>query len=143
MSQLLDALTPFEEACQQVAALGYTELEYEALRRNAEALSDYGSSLQHALVRCERVLGVNAIFMRPERLAMCAGALVLVLILVHNPAGMLVVMLAALGWGGHRWHAGFSANGDVLKKLALLRRYANNFLRNPGEAKVAAMDAEQ
>lgn len=133
VSQLLDALTPFQEACQRVAALGYTEPEYDTLRRNAETLSAYGSSLQHELVRCERVMGVNAIFMRPERVAMGAGVILLVLVLLHSPAAMLVVLIGVLAWGGHRWHAGFSATGDALKKLALLRRYAINFLRKPGE----------
>ncbi|MEO8443222.1 MAG: hypothetical protein ABI547_12090, partial [Betaproteobacteria bacterium] len=83
------------------------------------------------------------LFMRPERLAMGAGVFAFVFFLIHVPVVMLIMVLAALGWVGHRWYAGFSATGDALKKLAHVRYYATLFLRNPGGARMAATGADQ
>ena len=134
VARLLEAMVPFQQACQKAAALGYTEPDCVALRQSAEKLSSFGSALHHALARCEQVHGVNAIFMRPERWLMGLGLVAAAFVFVRNPWLLLVLLGAALAWGGYRWALSFNATGDALAKLGLLRRHARVFLRSAREA---------
>jgi hypothetical protein len=128
-TELLEALGPFQQACQQVLRLGYADPDSEALRRSAEKLSSLGLATQRALADCERVQGVNAIFLRPERLMI--GAIVFAIALaVRVPWVLLAVLVAAVLGVGYRWYMGFRATEVALAKLKLLRLHGRTFLRD-------------
>ncbi len=128
-TELLDALEPFQQACQQILRLGFADPDSEALRRVAEKLSALGLSAQRALADCEQVRGVNAIFLRPERLMI--GAVVFAIALVIRVPWVLLAVLVAVALGiGYRWYMGFRATETALARLKLLRLHGRAFLRD-------------
>ncbi len=140
-SRLLDALAHLQQACRTAVSLGYADPDVDALRRSAERLSTLGLSTQQALTQCEEAHGINAIFLRPERLviAVVIGLGALVSRSAWIIAAVFVIAVAAFGY---RWYAGFQAGDEALAQLRSLRLNARTFLRtSPGGTEGSAPSA--
>jgi len=130
MAQMQAALDPLQQACQQTIALPYADADCEALRRHADKFATMGMAVQRALAGAQEAKGVNAIFLRPDRLAI-GGAVVFGSLVFRMPWVTAFLLVAAAIVAGWRWYAGFRATEAVLAKFRLLRVHAKSFLRAP------------
>ena len=129
---LLDALERFQQACQRAASLGLSDPDCVALNENAEKLSAIALSASRALTRCERVRGINSIFLRPERLLI--GAVVIVVgIAIRAPVVGLSLIGAAVAWIIYRLSLSSRATRDAVSRLRSLRLNGRAYLRMPGD----------
>jgi serine/threonine protein kinase len=127
--RLLDALSQLQLRCRTAVALPYAHPDVDALRRTAERLAALALSAQQALARCEESHGINAIFMRPERLIIVA-LIGIGILATRNAWLMAIAFVAALAVFGYRWYAGFQATDEALAQLRAVRLGARTFLRS-------------
>lgn len=120
-TRLLAALRPLQEACQRALGLGFAEVEYRTFCRGIEKIWSHALAVQEALARYEEIHGINALFMRPERILIAILIVSLALLLLREPwflLGLLLLMTCALGY---RWYVGLRATEHALAALRLLR----------------------
>jgi hypothetical protein len=83
--------------------------------------------LHKALSRCEHVRGINAIFMRPERMLIIAVVIV-VIIGIRAPWVGLIIAMGALGWVAYRLQLSYRATAQAESRLRSLRVQARAFV---------------
>ena len=102
---LFAALERFQQSCHQALSMGYADPDDLTLYRGAEKLSGHALAAHQALARCEELQGMDAILLRPERLAI-AGVVALVIFAVRIPWLILALVLVASCIFGYFWYRG-------------------------------------
>lgn len=120
---LLAALEEFEAACRRAMGLGYPDADYELLCRGAEKLAGHALSAQEALAQCERLRGINAIVLRPQRVAVFAGVVV-ALLATRIPWLVLACALLVGAVVAGRWYVIAMATHQARKALRWLQLHA-------------------
>ena len=123
VTSLLAALDRLQQTCQRASGMGYADPDCLVLLRGAEKLSGHALAAQQALARCEELQGVNAIFLRPERLAI-AGAVAIGVFALRVPWVILALVLVAGSLLGGRWYLGAMARHRARAALRWLQLHA-------------------
>jgi hypothetical protein len=129
IAELLAALERFQQTCHRALSMGYADSDYRALCHGSEKLSAHALTAQQALVRCEELHGVNAIFLRPERLAIAATVAMAILVL-RVPWLILALVLVTAAVLGYRWYRNAMARHAAKAALRWLQLHAKTI--DPG-----------
>lgn len=128
IARLTELLNDFQDACQRALRLGFADEEYRRLVVSVETLSDRALAVQRALARCEEVKGVNAIFQHPERLAI--GAVLIVIVLLFRIPVVVYGTIVVVGsFVLYRWYKSYAATEAALSALRSWRLHARTFIR--------------
>jgi hypothetical protein len=98
------------------------------LRTSAQKISALGLAVQRALSECEAAEGVNALFVKPERVLI--PLFFVALIAARAPWVGLAMLIAGLLFAGYRAHMTFRARDIARSRWRLLRRNASAFVRD-------------
>lgn len=122
---MLDAVPPLQEACQNALRLSVADHDCSQIHENAERISAAAASLQRALGDYEHVRSLNRIFMRPQRLAIAAFVLFL-LVGIRAPVVALVLLVVALVAILYRLNLDYRATERIALHLRSLRNHGSN-----------------
>ncbi len=126
--EIVGALEPVLEQCQQALMLDLSAPRHAALRDTLDRILVRGHEVRGALARLELVEGMTALIQDPQRLGL-VGIVAFIGLMSRN---IYVIAAVGVGIGGfvlYRWYRRYAAQEAVIRALRALRLPARMFMR--------------
>ncbi|HEX2827276.1 MAG TPA: protein kinase [Burkholderiales bacterium] len=126
-TELYDAMEPLLRACGRAAALGLPHADADELGASADRIASAADAVREALAGLEHAENVNAIFLKPDRLAIPGVFTLILWVRTRLFAALFFVAFLIFAW--YRVRRTSRARRKLRSAWRALRSYGNAFLR--------------